>query len=190
MEGSQWYVQLLWSIFTFYWAFIIANFVYLTLLTKKIEDHERYSPVGNIFFSLIQKYGQLVTVTDEYYKLRDKIERKCFKEIIGNLMTVCSLRNNIFRCSQGLDRCNCCKEVRISGGYNRHFLLLPCHGRKTGPIPADQCPTLTEKITTSTWSTVAPATTDSILFIVECTQLLLPLLYYESRESCSSLNTR
>jgi len=82
VHGSQWYVQLLWSIFTFYWAFIFTTFVYLTLLTKKIEDYEKFTPVGNIFFSLIQKYGQLVTVTDEYYKLRDKIERKCFKEII------------------------------------------------------------------------------------------------------------
>ena len=87
-KGTEWWIQLAWSTLTFYCAFLVTTFIYLVLLTKKIEDDERNSHVGNIFFSLIQKYGELVTVTDEYYKLRDKVEHKCFKEILGLTFTV------------------------------------------------------------------------------------------------------
>jgi len=82
INGNEWWIQLAWSALTFYFAFLVTTFVYLVLLTKKIEDDERYSHVGNVFFALIQKYGELVTVTDEYFKLRDKVEEKCFKEIL------------------------------------------------------------------------------------------------------------
>jgi len=95
-KGTEWWIQLAWSTVTFYCAFLVTTFIYLVLLTKKIEDDERNSHVGNIFFSLIQKYGELVTVTDEYYKLRDKVEHKCFKEILdarNDLVEVSNWKN-------------------------------------------------------------------------------------------------
>ena len=67
---------------------VLASFTYLVLLTRKIEEKERYSRIGNKFFTLVQKYGELATVTDEYYALRDRVEQKCFREILGTVYEV------------------------------------------------------------------------------------------------------